>query len=253
MVSRYLASELVWGLLLSLPGRAAAAPDCSDVVPSAIMTPQPKRALTPEDLVRLRDIGPVDPTQQYAGLFSVSPDGRRAAFQLRRADPAANGYCLVMVVVELRPDGKAVVVDRGGDFIRYRFDFRGKAGFPSGVADAITPRWSPDGRWIVYRRRDRGAVQLWRARTDGSGSEAIIDSIDDVEDFRVTADGNGIVYAPGRGCAKRPPRSRGRACPASTMTIASRRLRAVGRPLFDSLACCGKLACVGLPRRMCNS
>lgn len=178
---------------LLAPAAAWAAPDCADLVPSGAFFPT--RSLVPEDLVRLRDIGPVDPTQQYTGLFSVSPDGRRAAFQLRRGDPATNRYCLAMIVVELRQGGKAVVVDRGGDFIRFRFDFRGKANFPSGVADTITPRWSPDGRWIVYRRRDRDTVQLWRAHTDGSGSEAITDSIDDVEDFRVTADGNGIVYA----------------------------------------------------------
>jgi len=194
MVSRYLAM-LLGAFVFLVPGIAAATPDCRDAMPPTLATPQPRRALVPEDLVRLRDIGPVDPMQQYAGLFSVSPDGRRAAFQLRRGDPAANGYCLAMVVVDLRPDGKAVVVDRGGDFIRYRFDFRGKASFQSGVADTITPRWSPDGRWIVYRRRDRGAVQLWRARTDGGGSEAITDSIDDVDDFRITADGRGVVYS----------------------------------------------------------
>ncbi|MDT8760537.1 Atxe2 family lasso peptide isopeptidase [Sphingomonas psychrotolerans] len=182
-------------LLLAAPAFAAAPPDCTDVMPPETAASEPGRPLVPEDLVRLRDIGPVDPMQQHAGLFSVSPDGRYAAFQVRRGDPVANGYCLAMAVAELRPDGRAVMVDRGGDFIRYRFDFRGKANFPSGVADTITPRWSPDGRCIVYRRRDKGAVQLWRARTDGSSSEAITNSIDDVIDFRITADGDAVVYA----------------------------------------------------------
>ncbi|PMU87360.1 PD40 domain-containing protein, partial [Pseudomonas sp. GP01-A4] len=86
------------------------------------------------------------------------------AFQLRRGDPTTNSFCLAMLVVELRPRGKIQVVDRGGDFLLRRFDSRGKADFPVGVADAVTPRWSPDGRWIVYRRRDKGAVQLWRAQ-----------------------------------------------------------------------------------------
>ncbi|UUL82514.1 Atxe2 family lasso peptide isopeptidase [Sphingomonas qomolangmaensis] len=133
--------------------------------------------------------------QQYAGLFSLSPDGSHAAFQVRRGDPAANDYCLAMVVADLRQNGKVVAVDRGGDFIRFRFDFRGKASFPSGFADTITPRWSPDGRWIVYRRRDKGVVQLGRAQADGSGSEVITKSVDDIDDFRVTSDGHGIVYA----------------------------------------------------------
>lgn len=177
---------------LLAPAAAWAAPDCADLVPSGAHFPA--RGLAPEDLVRLRDIGPVDPNQQDEGLFSVSPDGTQAAFQLRRGDPATNGFCLAMLVVDLR-SGAARVVDRGGDFIRVRMDARGAAGFPSGYADPITPRWSPDGKSIVYRRRDQGVVQLWRAQTDGSGSAAITKSADDIEDFRLAADGRGVVYA----------------------------------------------------------
>ncbi|MET3711769.1 dipeptidyl aminopeptidase/acylaminoacyl peptidase [Sphingomonas trueperi] len=194
MVRRHLLAALLATVWLPVPCHAAVPPDCTGIVPPTIAAPQAKRALLPEDLVRLRDIGPVDPNQQYGGLFTVSPDGTKAAFQLRRGDPVANGYCLAMVVVDLG-SGRAVVVDRGGDFIRLRIDVRGKAHFPTGLADAITPRWTPDGQWIIYRRRDKGAIQLWRARTDGSGSEAITDSIDDVDDFRLTAGGSGIVYA----------------------------------------------------------
>lgn len=180
---------------------ARANPDCTDLIPRATASGS-TRSLTLEDLVTLRDIGPVDPTQQYAGLFTVSPDGSRAAFQLRRADPQANGYCLAMLVIDLRRPGRAIIVDRGGDFIRARYDFRGKIGFPTGLADPITPRWSPDGKWIVYRRRDQGAVQLWEARADGSGSRAITASPDDIEDFRITADGRSVIYASRPGIRK---------------------------------------------------
>lgn len=183
----------LWGCVANA-GTARAEPDCTQLMPEATAS-APIRPLTPEELVRLRDIGPVDPTQQYAGLFTISPDGTHAAFQLRRADPQANGYCLAMLVVDLARPGRAVVVDRGGDFIRARYDFRGKAGFPTGLADPITPRWSPDGKFIVFRRRDRGGVQLWRAETDGSGSRAITASADDIEDFRITADGRSVIYA----------------------------------------------------------
>jgi len=182
------------------PVAARAAADCTDLVPSGARFPA--RNLVPEDLVRLRDIGPVDPNQQDEGLFSVSAEGTRAAFQLRRGYPAANDFCLAMLVVDLR-SGAARVVDRGGAFLRLRMDARGAANFPSGYTDPITPRWSPDGKWIVYRRRDRGAVQLWLAQADGSGSAAITDSTDDIEDFRITPDGGGVVYTtrPGLGRA----------------------------------------------------
>ncbi|AJP73677.1 Atxe2 family lasso peptide isopeptidase [Sphingomonas hengshuiensis] len=184
---------LLVALLLLRPAIARAAPSCADLMPSGAAFPI--RDLVPEDLVRLRDIGPVDNNQQYGGLFSVSPDGTHAAFQLRRGDPAANSVCIAMLVVDLRARGPAVIVDRGGDFLRVRYDFRGKANFPTGLADPITPRWSPDGKWIFYRRRDGGHVQLWRAAADGSGSKAITQSVDDIDDFRVRADGRSIVYA----------------------------------------------------------
>jgi dipeptidyl aminopeptidase/acylaminoacyl peptidase len=178
---------------LLAPAAAWATPDCADLMPSG--APLPVRNLVPGDLARLRDIGPVDANQQYGGLFSVSPDGSRAAFQLRRGDPATNGFCLAMLVVDLRGERPPLVVDRGGSFMRLRYDFRGKANFPSGFADPITPRWSPEGKWIYYRRRDRGAVQLWRAAADGSGSKAVTQSADDIDDFRVSRDGRTIVYA----------------------------------------------------------
>jgi len=174
---------------------AHAAPDCRDLMPGR-EAPSPSRALVPEDLVRLRDIGPVDPLQQSAGLFSISPDGTRAAFQVRRADPVSNDYCLAMVVVDLRPGGGSTVVDRGGEFVRLTFDFRGKAALQTGWALPITPRWSPDGRWIFWLRRDSGgAVQLWRARSDGGGSERVTACLDDIDDFRIAADGRSVIFA----------------------------------------------------------
>ena len=39
-----------------------------------------------------------------------------AAFQVRRGYPAADSCCLARVVVDLRPNGKVVVLDRGGDY-----------------------------------------------------------------------------------------------------------------------------------------
>ena len=87
-----------------------------------------------------------------------SPIMPHAAFQLRRGDPATNSFCIAMMVVDIRAGGLARIVDRGGTFLRLSYDFRGKAEFPNGFADPITPRWTPDGQSIVYRRRDAGAA-----------------------------------------------------------------------------------------------
>jgi dipeptidyl aminopeptidase/acylaminoacyl peptidase len=123
------------------------------------------------------------------------------AFQLRRADPRTNAYCVAMVVMDLGPGAQPRIVDLGGDPIRARIDFRGKADFPTGIAVVVTPHWTPDSRWILFRKRSHGASQVWRASVDGGGSEPLTASDVDVEDFRISADGSTIVYAARPGVA----------------------------------------------------
>lgn len=185
---------LAGAALLTCAGSVHAAPgeDCPGLLPPG--HPPSPRALHPEDLVGLRDIGPVDPFAQRARLFTLSPDGRHAAFQLRRADPARNAYCLAMVVIDLGGHPRPRIVDRGGELIRVDYAFRGKAAFPTGIARAITPRWSPDGRWIAFLKRTGDTVQLWRAEADGGGSAPLTRCHGGVEDFRIVPDGRSIVF-----------------------------------------------------------
>jgi len=189
---------LVGLVLLGVPfaAQAEAAGGCSDLLPPPAAAPgSPKRALTALDLVRLRDIGPTDASGTDAHLFTRSPDGSRIAFQLRRADAGRNTYCLGMVVLALRADAKPLLVDEGGEFLRVHYDFRGKADFPTGIARPITPRWSADGRWIAFLKRDDGRTQVWQAQADGSGSRPLTASPVDVEDFRISADGRTLFYS----------------------------------------------------------
>jgi dipeptidyl aminopeptidase/acylaminoacyl peptidase len=178
-------------------GAAAAAPvppSCDGILPRPAAATAP-RPIAPLDLVRLRDIGSPYADDQSARAFTVSPDHRRIAFQLRRANPRNNAYCVAMAVMDLAPGSQPQMVDLGDDPIRARIDFRGKADFPTGVPMVITPHWTPDGRWILFRKRSRGITQVWRASTDGNGSEQLTDSEVDVDDFRLAQDGSSIIYA----------------------------------------------------------
>ena len=189
-------SLLVGLLLLGFPqaGYAEAAGGCSDLLPPpTAATSTPKRALKPDDLVRVRDIGPVESAGMEAHFFTRSPDGNHLAFQLRRADPTRNDYCLGMVVLSLQPGPRALLVDRGGEFLRVHFDMNDAADTPTGVARTITPRWSADGRWIAFLKRVDGRTQVWRAEADGSGSRPLSASAVDVEDFRLSA-GSGTLF-----------------------------------------------------------
>lgn len=175
-------------------GEAGARPECGTILPSRVAQGG-TRPLEPEDLVRLRDIGPAEPQYFSAPFFTMSPDGRRAAFQLRQGDPQRNIYCLAMVTVDLRARKAPLILDEGGEPILLTIDFRGIADFPNGILRVITPRWSRDGKWIAFLKRDGGTTQVWRAFADGSGSAPLTHSDVDVVDFRIGPDGSSIVYA----------------------------------------------------------
>lgn len=154
------------------------------------------RSITAEDLARLRDIGPSSNANIAQAIFSLSPDGKRMAFPLRRGEPGTNTYCMGMFVADVRPDSIPVQVNAGGKYILYLFSI---AGFvessSSGTSEVTTPLWSPDGQWIAFLRQDDAFPQVWRARADGSFSEQVTHADFAVKSFAWSADGKTIVFA----------------------------------------------------------
>lgn len=184
--------------LAAVPSAALAdggtGPDCSSILPPPQM-PFEKRALVPEDLARLRDIGPAEPQYYAERFFTLSPDGRQAAFQLRQGDPQRNAYCLAMMILDLSGKEQPRIVDQGGELLLLTLDFRGIADFPMGYVKVVSPRWSADGKWIAFLKQVGGVAQVWRAFTDGSGSAPVTQSDVSVVDFRIGPDGSNIIYA----------------------------------------------------------
>ncbi|MES2022853.1 MAG: Atxe2 family lasso peptide isopeptidase [Pseudomonadota bacterium] len=178
---------------------------CKDLLPSTDVVRQPPRSVTADDLLRLRDIGQPDGAMfGQPSPLGISPDGRQAVFILSRADPDTNSYCRALVAINLFGAPTPRILDRGGEMITNTTVARGLVvgnGFPA----LLTPAWSPDGRWIAYQRRDDGVTQVWRARSDGSGAQAVTRSPVDVEAVAWTGDGGTIVYValPGRAEAQR--------------------------------------------------
>lgn len=176
-----------------VPSHQTQSEGCRSILPPRQL-PAGQRALVPEDLARLRDIGPDDPEAYAEPVFTLSPDGRSAAFQLRQGDPAHNSYCLAMVVFDLAGTRPPRVVDLGDDPLLVTLDFRGIVDFPTGLIRVITPRWSRDGKWIAFLKRSGGKVQVWRAWANGSGSAPLTHSSTDVVDFRIAPDGSSIIF-----------------------------------------------------------
>ena len=190
-----LAAATAAALPAAAHGQTARPPECSTILPPEHL-PAGQRALTPEDLARLRDIGPIEPEYFAEPFFTVSPDGRLAAFQLRQGDPQRNVYCLAMVILDLTLKQPPRVIDEGGEPLLMTFDdFRGFTDFPTGFMRVVTPRWSADGKWIAFLKHSGGTTQVWRASVDDSGSAPLTHSEVDVVDFRISADGRSIVYA----------------------------------------------------------
>lgn len=131
--------------------------------------------------------------REAAGL-SISPDGRFAAYQVRRADAETNAYQSWWEVVRVDGVGPALRVADGGDAPWGRLRRNGR---PTMVWVTLSARWSPDGNWIAYLKTEHGQIQVWRSRIDGAHSEQITHDVGDVIDFVWAADGQSIIYLAG--------------------------------------------------------
>lgn len=177
-----------------LTGPASASPEtCSDLIPPEIPAGT-IRQVTAADLIGLRDMG-LKSTSQDADFLAVSPDGSEVAFQLRRAEPDSNSYCLGMFVLKLDGTSPPMLIDEGGDLIRETQDLLAATGVPTGYTRIVMPKWSPDGTRIAFLRRDNGVTQVWIARSDGGGSHAATHLTSDAEDFVWAEGGTGLIVS----------------------------------------------------------
>lgn len=189
-----LSGALLAGLVAAAAPVAPAAAGCANLIPQPVDA-GPRRAITPLDLLRLRDIGYPDAVLSGGpSPLALAPDGRRIAFVVRRADPDTNSFCQGLVVLALAPDGKPTLVDQGGELITVTDVQRGM--FVRGGLPALNmPAWSPDGRWIAYLKRFGGSTQAWRVRADGTRSEQVTHAPSDVEGVAWSRDGQSLLYA----------------------------------------------------------
>src|SRR6185312_15946463 len=117
----------------------------------------------------------------------VSPGGRRVAFRVSRASIERNTYDTVWYVQRMDGLSPPLRVGDGG------FLLRDSAGVPV----PATVVWSPDGRWVYYRARLDGRIDVWRASADGGTAERVTGGDADVRDFALSDDGKVLKYSVG--------------------------------------------------------
>lgn len=155
---------------------------------------QEARPLAPNDLVRLRDIGPMTSGPEPHAVV-LSPDRRRLAFLVQQADPETNDYRLEMFVMDLRIGAAPILVDSGGELIRKTVTGIGGVVMNTGFPATISPVWSKDGNAIYFLKRMNNSTQIWRARTDGTGSAQATHDAGDVVEFAMAKNGRWLTYA----------------------------------------------------------
>jgi len=162
---------------------------------SAAAGKEPLRSVKAIDLVELSDIGRSDHNES-ASPFGISPDGNSIAFLVRRANAHENTYCQRLMVAPMDGSGEPREIDRGGAFIRSDFPLHNFTSLMSGYAKVITPRWSPDGKYIAFLKRSGRIDQVWVVAGDGKApAQSVTAMPDNVDNFAWTADGRSLVVA----------------------------------------------------------
>jgi Tol biopolymer transport system component len=101
----------------------------------------------------------------------VAPDGRRVVF----ARP----------IPDTRREPQVMLAELGG-------------GEPKPIARGDQPRFSRDGKWIVYVTRRTGNADIWLMRSDGTAKRPVVTSSYDEESPALSPDARFVVYASAR-------------------------------------------------------
>ena len=144
----------------------------------------PLDAVTIEDLVEIRDIV----------TFTLSPDGRYIAYQVRQADWENNDYRLSNYVANIEEPGESRWLANGGS-TKLRMN---QLGISQGNLQVSEFVWSPDSQWIYFTKNSEDERQVWRSHRIQATMERITANASDVYGLQVSDDGTEVFFAADR-------------------------------------------------------
>ena len=145
---------------------------------------EPRDTITIKDLVEIRDIV----------TFSLSPDGRYIAYQVRQADWEANDYYLSNYVANMEEPGESRWLANGGS-TELQVN---QLGISQGNLQVNEIAWSPDSQWIYFTKNADDERQVWRSHRIQASTERITDNASDVYGLQVSDDGMEVFFATDR-------------------------------------------------------
>lgn len=150
--------------------------------------------ITVRSLVSLRAFGRGDNGSDQGPAFGTSPDGKRVALVVRRADPVRNRFCQALVIVARSGRGEPEIIPLDVQPVHQPYDLRGLLTF-NGLISANPPRWSRDGKTIAILAPNHGATQVLGISTDDGKARFLTDAPAGVIDFAWSQDGRSLVYS----------------------------------------------------------
>jgi eukaryotic-like serine/threonine-protein kinase len=121
------------------------------------------------------------------GIVDFSPDGQRLVLIAPTLDAATRTVKLKIVIVRLdaNPDSVPYLLDP---------DSRISAGITASTLYTGGPKFSPDGKALVYDIRDKGIGNLWMQPLDGSPGRQITSfTSEQINAFRWSPDGKTLA------------------------------------------------------------
>lgn len=137
----------------------------------------------------------------YGQSFSLSPAKDAVAFATLRWRVDKNDHELRWYAQNLLEESEPVFIGEGGELI---LNLRQRQ-MESGAIYGHLPRWSPDGEWIAYVKKNGGEIQIWVSKKDGSVQKQVTRNAADVMGsfgyralFQWSDDGNRLLFEVGR-------------------------------------------------------